>query len=152
MTETTFGPSSLRWKAMGITSFWPKAVPRRWASSCESPARLIVTDWEMSGMDGGELCRRVRCIPAFAQLPILVLSGAPEPVSGPVCWSVYFRQPVDLPSLMFAIDTFVAARLTSPSIRLACSEPAPPAGRLSKRVLGRSGKPGLRKHSHEAGA
>jgi CheY-like chemotaxis protein len=89
------------------------------------PVRLIVTDWEMPGMDGEELCRQVRRIPAFAQLPILMLSAAPEPAFGPVCWSVYFRKPADLPSLILAIDTFVAAHLNSPSIRLACSDLAP---------------------------
>jgi CheY-like chemotaxis protein len=102
-----------------------KSGPEALGKLVREPARLIVTDWEMPGMDGGELCRRVRCIPAFAQLPILVLSGAPEPVSDSVCWSTYFRKPVDLASLIFAINTFVAARLTSPIIRLACSEPAP---------------------------
>jgi hypothetical protein len=70
-------------------------------------------------MQAGPVHTRIRTATNY------VLSGAPEPVSGPVCWSVYFRKPVDLASLMFAIDTFVAARLTSPSIRLACSEPAP---------------------------
>jgi CheY-like chemotaxis protein len=89
------------------------------------PARLLVTDWEMPGMDGGDLCRRVRRIPAFARLPILVLSAAPEPTYDPVCWSMYFRKPVDVPSLIHAIQNLVAARLTSAAVRLACTDPAP---------------------------
>ncbi|WP_236674462.1 response regulator [Paraburkholderia hospita] len=44
--------------------------------------RLIVTDWQMPGMDGAELCRRVRCQPAFADLPVIMLSAMPEPGPG----------------------------------------------------------------------
>ncbi|MGF6602354.1 CheY-like chemotaxis protein [Paraburkholderia sp. GAS448] len=91
------------------------------------PANLIVTDLEMPEMDGAELCKRVRCQPAFAQLPIVLLSAAPEPADTPPWWSMYFRKPVDLSSLMRALDSFLAERLTMTFITLACS--APPASR-----------------------
>jgi DNA-binding response OmpR family regulator len=38
----------------------------------------LVTDLRMPGLDGAELCRRVRRIPRFAHTPILILSGAAE--------------------------------------------------------------------------
>jgi hypothetical protein len=41
----------------------------------------------MPEMDGDELCRRVRCQPAFAHLPTVMLSAMPEPRDGPPCWS-----------------------------------------------------------------
>jgi hypothetical protein len=49
----------------------------------------------------------------------------------------------DLPWLMLAIDTFVAARLTSPSIRLACSESAPSRRPAVETVLGQEGRLGI---------
>jgi CheY-like chemotaxis protein len=75
------------------------------------PAKLIVTDWEMPGMDGKELCRRVRSQPAFAQLPIVMLSAAPEPADEAPFWSMFFRKPADLSLLMRAVDLFAAERL-----------------------------------------
>ena len=36
---------------------------------------LLVTDFQMPEMDGGELCRRIRAEPRFADLPIILLTG-----------------------------------------------------------------------------
>jgi CheY-like chemotaxis protein len=58
--------------------------------------RLMVTDWQMPEMDGAEFCRRVRCQPMFADLPIVMLSATPEPANDPPCWSAFFRKPADL--------------------------------------------------------
>jgi CheY-like chemotaxis protein len=74
--------------------------------------RLIVTDWQMPEMDGAELCRRVRCQPAFAHLPIVMLSAMAEPASDPRCQSAFFRKPADLVELLRTVDLFVAVRLT----------------------------------------
>ncbi|MFP3564041.1 response regulator [Paraburkholderia sp. SIMBA_030] len=76
------------------------------------PANLVVTDLEMPEMDGAELCRRLRCQPVFAQLPIILMSAAPEPTVGPPSWTMYLRKPVDLSSLLHALDCFAAHRLT----------------------------------------
>ncbi|MEW6340147.1 response regulator [Paraburkholderia fungorum] len=88
------------------------------------PANVIITDLERPEIDGAELCRRVRCWPAFTQVPIVLMSAAPEPTVGPRCWSMYFRKPADLSSLMRAVESFVAERLTMASTTLACSGPA----------------------------
>lgn len=37
--------------------------------------RLLLTDWHMPGMDGIELCRRVRADPRFASLCILMVTS-----------------------------------------------------------------------------
>ena len=74
---------------------------------------LIVTDWQMPEMDGAELCRRVRCQPAFARLPIVMLSAMAEPSADPHCWSAFFRKPADLNELLRAVNSFIAARLTN---------------------------------------
>jgi CheY-like chemotaxis protein len=88
------------------------------------PVRLIVTDLEMPEMDGAELCRKVRCQPAFSQLPIVVLSAAPESPDDSPRWSTFFRKPADLSSLMRVVDSFVAERLTAAYITLVCADPA----------------------------
>ena len=36
---------------------------------------LLVTDFQMPEMDGGELCRRIRAEPRFADLPIILLTA-----------------------------------------------------------------------------
>jgi CheY-like chemotaxis protein len=77
--------------------------------------RLIVTNWEMPEMDGAEFCRRVKCQPALAYLPIIMLSAMAEPGNGPNCWSAFFRKPVDLAVLMRTVDAFIAERLTTTS-------------------------------------
>ena len=37
--------------------------------------QLLVTDYQMPEMDGGELCRRIRSQPRFAGLPIILLTA-----------------------------------------------------------------------------
>lgn len=37
--------------------------------------QLLVTDFQMPEMDGGELCRRIRAEPRFASLPIILLTA-----------------------------------------------------------------------------
>ncbi len=38
------------------------------------PVSLVITDWTMLPMDGGELIRRFRARPGFGAIPIVVLS------------------------------------------------------------------------------
>ncbi|HKR39549.1 MAG TPA: response regulator [Paraburkholderia sp.] len=73
--------------------------------------RLIVTDWQMPGMDGIELCRRVRSQPTLADLPIILLSAMPEPEDQPHCWTLFFRKPADLGALLSTVSTLAAERL-----------------------------------------
>ncbi|EJL89251.1 response regulator with CheY-like receiver domain and winged-helix DNA-binding domain [Polaromonas sp. CF318] len=44
------------------------------AQIVDTPVDLVLTDWTMIPMDGGELTRRLRARPDSAALPILVLS------------------------------------------------------------------------------
>jgi two-component system alkaline phosphatase synthesis response regulator PhoP len=43
------------------------------------PPDLIITDIMMPGMDGIELCRRIRSVPQLMQTPVLVLSAKTDP-------------------------------------------------------------------------
>ncbi|WP_429407013.1 response regulator [Paraburkholderia sp. MM5482-R1] len=80
--------------------------------------RLIITDWQMPEMDGAELCRHVRCNPALAHLPIVMLSAMPGPGDGPPCWSAFFRKPADLTILMRTVEALTAERLTASAATL----------------------------------
>jgi diguanylate cyclase (GGDEF)-like protein len=44
----------------------------------ETPPQMVVTDWMMPGMDGVELCRRLRSTEAGRDLYILILTGQNE--------------------------------------------------------------------------
>src|SRR3954466_10885283 len=85
-----------------------------------------------------ELCRRLRRQPVFAQLPIVLMSAAPEPAVGPPCWTMYLRKPVDLSSLLRALDCFVAYRLTVTSGSNPEADRRPRAGSRSTPAAGRS--------------
>ncbi|MCP3727731.1 response regulator [Paraburkholderia sp. CNPSo 3272] len=80
------------------------------------PVQCLITDYEMPGIDGVALCQMVRASPAFAGLPIVLLSAAPEPDVGPRCWSLFLRKPVPVGELIDAVDAYVAARLASPPL------------------------------------
>jgi CheY-like chemotaxis protein len=41
----------------------------------EQPFDLIITDFRMPVMDGGELCRRLRQTPEYCQTPMILISG-----------------------------------------------------------------------------
>ncbi|SDI91524.1 Response regulator receiver domain-containing protein [Paraburkholderia steynii] len=71
---------------------------------------LIVTDWMMPGVDGAELCRRVRADPATAGIPIVVLTAAsgPYPVEAP--WNVLLRKPTPIARLLDVIAILLEAR------------------------------------------
>ncbi|SKC46543.1 Response regulator receiver domain-containing protein [Paraburkholderia hospita] len=71
---------------------------------------LIVTDWMMPGVDGAELCRRVRANPATAGIPVVVLTAAsgPYPVEAP--WNVLLRKPTPIARVLDVIAILLEAR------------------------------------------
>ncbi len=87
--------------------------------------RLIVTDWQMPGMDGAEFCRRVRCQSAFADLPVIMLSAMSEPEDGRPCWTAFVQKPAHLPALMDLAHILIAERLAQVSRSQLLVEPAP---------------------------
>ena len=65
------------------------------------PPDLIVSDVNMDGMDGYELCRRVRSEPPLRKVPFLFISGhAPRP-GIPEAADVYLVKPVP-PTVLIA--------------------------------------------------
>ncbi|WP_110856636.1 response regulator [Paraburkholderia silvatlantica] len=74
--------------------------------------QLVITDFEMPEMDGGEFCRRLRCRGAFSHVPVVLLSGMPEPTREPLGWTVFLRKPASIDMLLDTVAMFTAARLT----------------------------------------
>jgi CheY-like chemotaxis protein len=67
----------------------------------QQPPDIIVSDVNMDGMDGYELCRRVRAEPPLQQVPFLFISGhAPRP-GVPEAADAYLVKPVQ-PTVLIA--------------------------------------------------
>ncbi len=49
------------------------------AISCESPPHLLILDWMMPGLDGSEICRRVRELPEGDLFYIVLLTAKSQP-------------------------------------------------------------------------
>ncbi|MCX4150285.1 response regulator [Paraburkholderia madseniana] len=85
---------------------------------------LIVTDWNMPGMDGIALCERLKFYPALAQIPVVTASGRVPPKEKSTLWNVFLSKPVDVDALESAIDSLLAKRLSSPQPRVNVPAPA----------------------------
>ncbi|WP_198399336.1 response regulator [Caballeronia calidae] len=78
------------------------------ASHCP---HVIVTDWQMPLMDGVEFCSLLRQRIIFRSVPIILLSGRPEPEHPNPPWTQYFRKPVSLARLTHAVESLANPRL-----------------------------------------
>ncbi|SAL86844.1 two-component regulatory system sensor kinase [Caballeronia arvi] len=77
------------------------------AANC---AHVIVTDWQMPVMDGVEFCVNLRGRVIFCRAPVILLSANPEPENLNRPWTIYFRKPVQLPTLLEAVESFAMHR------------------------------------------
>jgi CheY-like chemotaxis protein len=66
--------------------------------------QIIISDWQMPGIDGWALCSRVRDLPQYTRLPVVLLSANVVPLGENGCWSVFFRKPVDLEILLRCVQ------------------------------------------------
>ena len=46
-----------------------------WRSIVASPPDLVVTDYGLEGIDGQELCRRLRAAPEVCEIPVILMTG-----------------------------------------------------------------------------
>jgi CheY-like chemotaxis protein len=91
-----------------VTADASNALPLLWHQRID----CLVTDFEMPGLDGAQLCRMVRALPAFSALPVVMLSGAEEPLERGRCWSYFLRKPVTIVRFLEVIDACAASRLS----------------------------------------
>jgi two-component system response regulator VicR len=71
---------------------------------------LIITDYMMPVMDGIEMAQLVRRTPAYATVPILMTSGAPESAVTQygALLSAFLRKPFRIDALLTTIDRLLA--------------------------------------------
>ncbi|SAL88688.1 response regulator receiver modulated metal dependent phosphohydrolase [Caballeronia arvi] len=74
---------------------------------------LVVTDMEMPQFDGIELCKRLKCYPTFASLPVILVSGGQPPANVPMVWDAFLPKPVDFYQLIAVIEQLPVFRLGS---------------------------------------
>ncbi|WP_109476313.1 response regulator [Paraburkholderia sp. C35] len=85
---------------------------------------LVVTDWNMPVMDGIELSERLRCFPAFARVPLLLVSGETPPPSARRLYDAILQKPVDPSELARAANLFLSRRIGAN--RISQLNPLPP--------------------------
>lgn len=73
------------------------------AHALRQPPDMIIADWMMPLMDGGELCRQLRAHPALAHIPILVHTAMPPSSPGPVQWEDCLIKPVPVALLLATV-------------------------------------------------
>jgi len=66
---------------------------------------LVITDFMMPVMDGLEFARAVRQRPAFADLPVFLMSGAQGSIgrASPDLFNVVFDKPFDINKVIFEV-------------------------------------------------
>lgn len=67
------------------------------------PPDVVLSDVKMPGMSGIELCQRLKATPAWARIPVVLLTGEKDPVTrelglaaGAVAW---LKKPIDADEL-----------------------------------------------------
>jgi PAS domain S-box-containing protein len=76
------------------------------------PPDLILVDINLPGMDGYELLRRLRALPATAHVPVVALTAnaMPRDIERGLAagFSAYLTKPLDVPRFFEVVDTFLA--------------------------------------------
>jgi CheY-like chemotaxis protein len=57
---------------------------------------IIITDWMMPLMDGGELCRYIKSHPELSRIPALVHTAAPADAHEANCYDVRLQKPTPI--------------------------------------------------------
>jgi len=81
---------------------------------------LIVTDCNMPGLDGVELCRRLKASAVTAQIPVIMVSAS-RPPQGEKLWNVFLSKPVDLDTFDTNVKSLLAHRVSVSSVVLLAS-------------------------------
>lgn len=72
---------------------------------------LVVTDMGMPEVDGIELCRRLKCLPALVSVPVILVSGGEPPPDVPVEWDAFLPKPIDFYQLLATTDQLPMVQL-----------------------------------------
>ena len=79
-----------------------------WALARASRPDLLLTDWNMPGIDGPELCRIFRDDPILECVPIILASSlSPTPSTTPMLHDLFLEKPAEATALLAAISGFI---------------------------------------------
>ncbi|KXU83897.1 histidine kinase [Paraburkholderia monticola] len=85
---------------------------------------LIVTDCTMPGMDGIELCRRLKLYPALTTIPVIMVSAHTQLQRTPALWNAFFLKPIDLDAFESTVALLLLSRPLREMLRPVCSDRA----------------------------
>jgi two-component system, cell cycle response regulator len=107
--------------SLGHTAVLAAGGEEAWAAYGEGGIDVVLTDWMMSGVNGRELCRRIRAEPDGPYAYIIVVSSVSDRVDAMAAMEAgaddYVAKPLELPDL--AVRLVVARRVTVLHRRLA---------------------------------
>lgn len=69
---------------------------------------LVVMDWSLPDMRGEEAIKRIRRDPRTSQVPVVVVSGYPEPDERHRVWNAYLVKPCPVETLSSCIARILA--------------------------------------------
>ncbi|PPK44280.1 response regulator receiver domain-containing protein [Trinickia symbiotica] len=97
------------------------------AKAIASRPDVIVTDYMMPGIDGAELCRRLKSNLATVRIPIVMLTALyPPPSVDEKLWDTLLTKPVPAARLMSEVRTLLSeAALADPAAALVAAPAAP---------------------------
>jgi CheY-like chemotaxis protein len=83
----------------------------------EAAPDLLITDFMMPGMNGADLIARVRAVEAFADVKVLVISGAPEAAlrSYRMRFDAFLRKPFELDRFLSTVKDLLDPPSNAPS-------------------------------------
>jgi len=82
------------------------------ASAAEEPPDLVLLDIRMPGLDGYEVCRRLKADPITSEIPVIFLSAAKEPFDKVEAFSAggvdYITKPFEAEEVLARVETHIA--------------------------------------------
>lgn len=103
--ELTAAAWSAVLRLSGFEVIWAPDGSSAWALARAGRPDLLLTDWNMPGMDGPELCRVFRVDPLLAGVPIILASSLKSPPSTtPALHDLFLEKPADAAVLLAAVS------------------------------------------------
>jgi CheY-like chemotaxis protein len=98
----------------GFEVVWAPDGGSAWALARIGRPDLLLTDWDMPGIDGPELCRIFRKDPVLASVPIILASSLSLPPAGPPdLHNLFLQKPVDAVALLTAVSALAAVAVAA---------------------------------------